>query len=142
MPGEDGRRAERYGSREGSGESGIKRLCGSKHNAIAGVQARMHSFSLKSSVTLEPRSSGVQSANPWKEEASTMKGSGISFHGDVRKLNSIWFLHQFEEVANLAHQSDVQKHALLKGFMRGPASQWIRLLDVPTYTSPGKFKDE
>lgn len=41
----------------------------------------------------------------------------------------MWFIQKFEEVANLAQQSDVQKKALLKGVLRGTASQWIRLLD-------------
>lgn len=77
----------------------------------------------RASSTLEPRFLGTQSTNASTEVASTMKMSGISFDGDVRKVTPMWFLQRFEEVANLAHQSDVQKRALLRSVIRGTASQ-------------------
>lgn len=67
--------------------------------------------------------------------------AGISFDGEVRKVNPVWFLQQLEEVINLGSESDVQKKALFKSALRGTASQWIRLLDVPTYREiPDCFK--
>lgn len=33
--------------------------------------------------------------------------AGISFDGDVRKVNPMWFFQQFEEVLNLETNADV-----------------------------------
>lgn len=61
----------------------------------------------------------MQPSHPWKEAASTLKMAGISFDGDVRKMNLLWFMQQLGEIIKLQQLPDIQKRVLLKSVFRG-----------------------